>query len=74
MELDDAVEELEPLSFFTGAIAGPALRAVGKARALAVRAVRILLRIAAHPFEKDFQTLKEDLRRKPEVKHHEKVF
>jgi len=41
MELDDAVEELEPLSFYTGAIAGPALRHGWKREHSRWRAVRI---------------------------------
>jgi protein ImuB len=43
-----------------------------EARALAVRAVRVRFELQPS-FEKDFQTLQEDLRRKPEVKHYEKV-
>jgi protein ImuB len=71
MELDDAVEELEPLSFLLGRLLDQLCTRL-EARALAVRAVR--LRFELQPsFEKDFQTLKEDLRKKPEVKHYEKV-
>jgi protein ImuB len=71
MELDDAVEELEPLSFLLGRLLDQ-LCARLEARALAVRAVRI--RFDLQPsFEKDFQTLKEDLRTKPGVKQYEKV-
>jgi protein ImuB len=43
-----------------------------EARALVVRAVRVRFELQP-PFEKDFQTLKEDLRRKPDVKQYEKV-
>jgi protein ImuB len=71
MELDDAVEELEPLSFLLGRLLDQ-LCARLEARALAVRAVRI--RFDLQPsFEKDFQTLQEDVRTKPEVKHYDKV-
>jgi protein ImuB len=71
MELDDAVEELEPLSFLLGRLLDQ-LCARLEARALAVRAVRIRFELQPS-FEKDFQTLKEDLRRKPGVKQYEKV-
>src|SRR5712672_3343363 len=71
MELDDAVEELEPLSFLLGRLLDQ-LCARLEARALAVRAVRIRFELQPS-FEKDFQTLKEDLRTKPAVKQHEKV-
>src|SRR6267378_2283053 len=71
MELDDAVEELEPLSFLLGRLLDQ-LCARLEARGLAVRAVRILFELQPS-FEKDFQTLKEDLRTKPAVKQYEKV-
>jgi protein ImuB len=71
MELDDAVEELEPLSFLLGRLLDQ-LCARLEARALAVRAVRIRFELQPS-FEKDFQALKEDLRTKPGVKHYEKV-
>jgi len=71
MELDDAVEELEPLSFLLGRLLDQ-LCARLEARALAVRAVRIRFELQPS-FEKDFQTLQEDLRRKPDVKQYEKV-
>jgi protein ImuB len=71
MELDDAVEELEPLSFLRGRLLDQ-LCARLEARALAVRAVR--LRFELQPsFEKDFQTLKENVRTKLAVKYYEKV-
>jgi len=60
MELDDAVEELEPLSFLLGRLLDQ-LCARLEARALAVRAVRIRFELQPS-FEKDFQTLKEELR------------
>jgi protein ImuB len=71
IELDDAVEELEPLSFLLGRLLDQ-LCARLEARALAVRAVRVRFELQPS-FEKDFQTLKEDLRRKPDVKQYEKV-
>src|ERR1700736_5549910 len=71
MELDDAVEELEPLSFLLGRLLDQ-LCARLEARALAVRAVRVRFELQPS-FEKDFQTLHEDLRKKPEAKQYEKV-
>jgi len=71
MELDDAVEELEPLSFLLGRLLDQ-LCARLEARALAMRAVRVRFELQPS-FEKDFQTLKEDLRTKPGVKQYEKV-
>src|ERR1700738_3609120 len=71
MELDDAVEELEPLSFLLGRLLDQ-LCARLEARALAVRAVRIRFELQPS-FEKDFQTLKEDVRKKSGVKQYEKV-
>ena len=71
MELDDAVEELEPLSFLLGRLLDQ-LCARLEARALAVRAVRVRFELQPS-FEKDFQTLKEDVRTKPIAKHYEKV-
>src|ERR1700730_5098097 len=71
MELDDAVEELEPLSFLLGRLLDQ-LCARLEARALAVRAVRVRFELQPS-FEKDFQTLQRDLRAKPGVKQYEKV-
>jgi protein ImuB len=71
MELDDAVEELEPLSFLLGRLLDQ-LCARLEARALAVHAVRIRFELQPS-FEKDFQTLQGNVRKKPEVKHFEKV-
>jgi protein ImuB len=71
MELDDAVEELEPLSFLLGSLLDQ-LCARLEARALAVRAVRIRFELQPS-FEKDFQTLQENVRKKPRVQHYEKV-
>lgn len=71
MELDDAVEELEPLSFLLGRLLDQ-LCARLETRALAVRAVRIRFELQPS-FERDFQALKEDVRTKPEVKHYVQV-
>jgi len=71
MELDDAVEELEPLSFLLGRLLDQ-LCARLEARAFAVRAVRVRFELQPS-FEKDFQTLQEDLRKKPEMKQYEKL-
>jgi len=71
MELDDAVEELEPLSFLLGRLLDQ-LCARLEARALAVRAVRVRFELQPS-FEKDFQTLKEDLRTRPAATIFEKV-
>ena len=71
MELDDAAEELEPLSFLLGRLLDQ-LCARLEARALAVRAVRVRFELQPS-FEKDFQTLQEDLRTKPQVKCYEKL-
>ncbi len=71
MELDDAVEELGPLSFLLGRLLDQ-LCARLEARALAIRAVRVRFELQPS-FEKDFQTLQEDLRTKPGVKQYEKV-
>src|SRR6202171_2634987 len=71
MDLDDAVEELEPLSFLLGRLLDQ-LCARLEARALAVRAVRVRFELQPS-FEKDFQPLKEDVRTKPIAKHYEKV-
>lgn len=71
MELDDAVEELEPLSFLLGRLLDQ-LCARLEARALAVRAVHVRFTLAPS-FEKDFQTLREDIRKKPAAKSYTKV-
>jgi protein ImuB len=71
MELEDSVEELEPLSFLLGRLLDQ-LCARLEARALAVRAVHI--RFDLEPsFEKDFQALKDDSRKKSAAKHYIKV-
>jgi protein ImuB len=71
MELDNSVEELEPLSFLLGRLLAQ-LCARLEARALAVRAVHI--RFDLEPsFEKDFQALKDDSRKKIAAKQYTKV-
>ncbi|HLZ90947.1 MAG TPA: DNA polymerase Y family protein [Candidatus Acidoferrum sp.] len=70
MELEDAVEELEPLSFLLGRLLDRLCVRLD-ARALSVRAV--YLRFELQPsFEKDFQ-VREEARKKPEPKHYRKV-
>jgi protein ImuB len=71
MELDDAVEELEPLSFLLGRLLDQ-LCARLEARALAVRAVHVRFTLAPS-FEKNFQTLRKDIRKKPAPKSYTKV-
>ena len=71
MELDDAVEELEPLSFLLGRLLDQLCVRL-EARALAVRAVRVQFELQPS-FEKDFQTLQEDFRTKPVAKQYDKV-
>ena len=71
MELDDTVEELEPLSFLLGRLLDQ-LCARLEARALAVLAVRVRFELQPS-FEKDFQTLQQAVRTKPAVKYFEKV-
>jgi protein ImuB len=71
MELDDAVEELEPLSFLLGRLLDQ-LCARLEAYALAVRAVR--MRFELEPsFEKDFQSVKEGSRKKAAAKLYTKI-
>lgn len=71
MELEDSVEELEPLSFLLSRLLAQ-LCARLEARALAVRTVRV--RFDLEPsFEKDFQTLKDDSRKHTAPKHYAKV-
>jgi protein ImuB len=70
MELDDAVEELEPLSFLLGRLLDQ-LCARLEARVLAARAIRVRFQLQPS-FEKDFQVFKEEVRTKPPVKHYEK--
>lgn len=71
MELDDAVEELEPLSFLLGRLLDQ-LCARLEARALAVHAVHV--RFDLEPsFENDLQSLKDDTRKKTAAKRYAKT-
>src|ERR1700682_2234670 len=71
IELDDAVEELEPLSFLLGRLLDQ-LCARLEARALAVRAVHVHFELEPS-FDKDFQTLKGESRKKPAAKRYTKA-
>lgn len=71
MELEDSVEELEPLSFLLGRLLAQ-LCARLEARALAVRAVYIRFDLESS-FEKDFQALKDDGRKKIAARQYTKV-
>jgi protein ImuB len=71
MELDDAVEELEPLSFLLGRLLDQ-LCARLQARALAVRAIHVHFDLEPS-FDKDFQTLKGESRKKPASKRYTKI-
>src|SRR5580700_4386745 len=71
MEVEDAVEELEPLSFLLGRLLDQ-LCARLEARALAVRAVRIRFELEPS-FEKDVQALKDESRKKTAPKEYTKV-
>ena len=70
MELDDVVEELEPLSFLLGRLLDQ-LCARLEARALAVQAIHVQFDLEPS-FEKDFQ-LNNDSRKKPPAKRYTKV-
>ncbi|HEY2461665.1 MAG TPA: DNA polymerase Y family protein [Candidatus Acidoferrum sp.] len=68
MEIDDAVEDLEPLSFLLGRLLDQ-LCARLEARALAIRAVHV--RFDLEPsFEKDCQSLKDETRKKTASKEY----
>jgi protein ImuB len=71
IELDDAVEELEPLSFLLGRLLDQ-LCARLEARALAIHAVHV--RFDLEPsFENDLQSLKDNSRKKIAAKHYTKL-
>jgi protein ImuB len=71
MELEDSIEELEPLSFLLGRLLDQ-LCARLEARALAVCTVR--MRFELEPsFEKDVQMLKDDSRKKAAPKEYARV-
>jgi protein ImuB len=63
LELDDAVEELEPLSFLLGRLLDQLCSRLS-ARALAVRAIHLQLELEPH-FEKAFDASRELLRTQP---------
>ena len=71
MELDDSVEELEPLLFLLGRLLDQ-LCARLEARALAVRTVHIRFELEPS-FEKDVQALKDESRTKTAPKEYTKV-
>jgi protein ImuB len=71
MELEDSVEELEPLSFLLGRLLDQ-LCARLEARALAVRAVHIRFELESS-FEKDLQAQKEESRKKTAAKEYRKT-
>ncbi len=71
MEVEDSVEELEPLSFLLGRLLDQ-LCARLEARALAVCTVRIRFELEPS-FEKDVQALKDESRKKTAPKEYTKV-
>jgi protein ImuB len=71
MELEDAVEELEPLSFLLGRLLDQ-LCARLEARALAVRTIHIRFELEPS-FEKDVQARKDESRKKTAPKEYTKV-
>ena len=71
MELDDAVEELEPLSFVLSRLLTQ-LCARLEARALAVRAVHIRFELEPS-FENDFQMLRGNIKKKTAAKYYAKT-
>ncbi len=71
MELEDSVEELEPLSFLLGRLLDQ-LCARLEARALAVRTIRIRFELEPS-FEKDVQALKDESRKKTAPKEYTKI-
>jgi protein ImuB len=71
LELDDAVEELEPLSFVLGRLLDQ-LCARLDLRALAARTIHVSFELEPS-FEKDFQVMKEDSRKKASAKRYVKT-
>jgi protein ImuB len=71
MELDDAVEELEPLSFLLGRLLDQ-LCARLESRALAVQTIRVWFEMEPS-FEKDVQSLNDESRKKTAAKEFTKV-
>jgi protein ImuB len=70
MELDDSVEELEPLSFLLGRLLDQLCVRL-ETRALAVQAIHVQFELEPS-FEKDFQ-LKDESRKKPPAKNYAKT-
>src|ERR1700743_3976858 len=71
MELDDAVEELEPLSFLLGRLLDQ-LCARLESRALAVQTIRVWFELEPS-FEKDVQSRNDESRKKTAAKEFVKV-
>jgi protein ImuB len=71
MELDDSVEELEPLSFLLGRLLDQLCTRVA-ARALALRAVHVWFALEPS-FESELQTRKEESRKKTAAKEYKQV-
>ncbi len=71
MELDDSVEELEPLSFLLGRLLDQ-LCARLESRALAVQTIRVWFELEPS-FEKDVQSLNDESRKKTAAKEFVKV-
>jgi protein ImuB len=71
MELEDSIEELEPLSFLLGRLLDQ-LCARLEARALAVRTLHIRFELEPS-FEKDVQALKDESRKKTAPKEYKKI-
>jgi protein ImuB len=71
MEMEDSIEELEPLSFLLGRLLDQ-LCARLEARALAVRTLHIRFELEPS-FEKDVQALKDESRKKTAPKEYKKI-
>ena len=71
MELDDAVEELEPLSFLLGRLLDQVCARL-ESRALAVQTIRVWFELEPS-FEKDVQSLNDESRKKTAPKEFTKV-
>jgi protein ImuB len=71
MELDEAVEELEPLSFLLGRLLDQVCARL-ESRALAVQTIRVLFELEPS-FEKDVQSLNDESRKKTAPREFTKV-